>query len=135
MIRQLPNKEKEDDVIMKIALPSRQNRIDDHFGHCDYFTVFTVDNNKKEIVNQETIASPAGCGCKSNIAQILAEMGVKVMLAGNMGEGAVNVLNSWGIEVLRGCSGDVKTVAANWLAGLLADSGDSCHEHEHGCHS
>jgi predicted Fe-Mo cluster-binding NifX family protein len=117
---------------MKIALPTRQNLIDDHFGHCEYFTIFTVDNNKA-IVNEETIASPSGCGCKSNIAQILAEKGVKVMLAGNMGEGAVRVLNNSGIEALRGCSGDVKTVALKWLAGSLTDSGESCSEHEHGC--
>jgi predicted Fe-Mo cluster-binding NifX family protein len=122
-------------ITMKIALPSRQNLIDDHFGHCEYFTIFTVDNNNKEIVAQETITSPAGCGCKSNIAQTLSEMGVKIMLAGNMGEGAVRVLNNSGIEVLRGCSGDVKKVALNWLAGSLTDSGDSCHEHEHGCQS
>ena len=120
---------------MKIALPSRQNLIDDHFGHCEYFTVFTIDSNNKEIIAQETIASPAGCGCKSNIAQILSEMGVKIMLAGNMGEGAVRVLNNSGIEVLRGCSGDVKNAALKWLDGSLVDSGDSCSEHEHGCHN
>lgn len=119
---------------MKIALPSRQDLIDDHFGHCEYFTVFTIDNNK-EIIAQETIDSPAGCGCKSNIASILGEMGVTVMLAGNMGEGAVNVLNSCGIDVVRGCSGNVKDVALNWLAGSIADSGDSCHAHEHECHN
>ena len=118
---------------MKIALPSRQDLIDDHFGHCEYFTVFTIDN--KEIIAQETIDSPAGCGCKSNIASILAEMGVTVMLAGNMGEGAVNVLNSCGIDVFRGCTGQVKDVAQKWLSGSIADSGDSCHAHEHGCHN
>ncbi len=117
---------------MKIALPTYQNQIDSHFGHCEYFTVFTVDDSKK-IVNQETIASPEGCGCKSNIAFILADMGVTVMLAGNMGDGAVNVLNNAGIEVLRGCSGDVKEVAAAWLNGTLADSGESCHAHDHEC--
>ncbi|MDF2615752.1 MAG: Dinitrogenase iron-molybdenum cofactor biosynthesis protein [Sedimentibacter sp.] len=117
---------------MKIALPSRQNLIDDHFGHCEYFTVYTVNENK-EITNGETIASPVGCGCKSNIAQTLAEMGVKVMLAGNMGDGAVRVLNNSGIEVIRGCSGDVQTVANNYLAGSVTDSGDSCHSHEHEC--
>lgn len=115
---------------MKIALPSRQNQIDNHFGHCEYYTIFTVDNNTKEITNSETIESPAGCGCKSNIAYTLSEMGVKLMLAGNMGEGAVRVLNNSGIDVLRGCSGDVKTVALKWLEGSLVDSGDSCHEHE-----
>jgi len=117
---------------MKIALPSRQNLIDDHFGHCEHYTIFTIDNNK-EIVSQEKLASPAGCGCKSNIAQTLSEMGVEIMLAGNMGEGAINVLRSAGIEVLRGCSGDVKETTLNWLNGSLVDSGDSCHEHE--CHN
>ncbi|EHL09072.1 dinitrogenase iron-molybdenum cofactor [Desulfitobacterium hafniense DP7] len=118
---------------MKIALPSRQNRIDDHFGHCEYFTVFSVDEGKKELVDQETVSSPVGCGCKSNIAQTLAEMGVTLMLAGNMGEGAVRVLSNSGISVIRGCSGEVKSVAQQWLEGTLKDSGDSCRAHEHSC--
>lgn len=118
---------------MKIALPSCQNQVDEHFGHCESFTVFTVDENH-EILSEETVASPAGCGCKSNIAQTLAQMGVKMMLAGNMGQGAVNVLNSCGIEVLRGCKGNVRAVAEGWLAGSVKDSGIACSLHEHGCH-
>ena len=72
---------------MKIALPTRQNIIDSHFGHCEYYTIFTVDKDTKEIVNEEILKSPAGCGCKSNIATTLSEMGIELMLAGNMGEG------------------------------------------------
>jgi len=118
---------------MKIALPSNQNQVDAHFGHCEYFTVFTT-NDKNEIIAEEKVTSAAGCGCKSNIVQTLSQLGVSVMLAGNMGDGAVNVLNNFGIKVLRGCSGDVKTVAQEWLSGKLQDSGSSCHEHAHGCH-
>ncbi|AGX42711.1 NifB/NifX family molybdenum-iron cluster-binding protein [Clostridium saccharobutylicum] len=118
---------------MKIALPSRNNNIDDHFGHCEYYTIFTVDTKTKEIIDSETLPSPTGCGCKSNIASTLSDMGVKVLLAGNMGEGAVRVLSNAGIEVLRGCSGDVKTVALNWLNGSLVDSGDLCDHHD--CHN
>jgi len=118
---------------MKIALPSRQNRVDEHFGHCEYFTVFTVNENNK-ILSEEMVSSLANCGCKSSIAQTLAQMGVKMMLAGNMGQGAVNVLNGCGIDVLRGCSGDVKKVAEDWLAGNLKDTGIACDLHEHGCH-
>ena len=119
---------------MKIALPSRQDKIDEHFGHCEHFTVFTVDDQNK-ILSEEKVASPAGCGCKSNIAQVLAEKGVKLMLAGNMGEGAVNVLNNHGIDVLRGCSGNIKEVAESWLSGNLKDSGIACAQHQHGCHN
>ncbi len=118
---------------MKIALPSNQNKIDSHFGHCEYFTIFTVDENRA-IISEETVKSPAGCGCKSNIAQTLAQMGVKVMLAGNMGAGAVNVLRHHGIEVLRGCSGDVRAAADKWIEGNLVDSGVGCLERHDGCH-
>jgi predicted Fe-Mo cluster-binding NifX family protein len=117
---------------MKIALPTRGSRIDDHFGHCEMYTVFTVNDNR-EIVNTETIPSPQGCGCKSNIASVLQEQGVVVMLAGNMGAGALNVLSNHGIQVVRGCSGEVKTVAEAWLKGELADSGVGCsHTHDDG---
>jgi predicted Fe-Mo cluster-binding NifX family protein len=117
---------------MKIALPSRNNNIDDHFGHCEYFTVMTVDENK-QITAEETVQSPSGCGCKSNIVETLSHMGVTLMLAGNIGGGAVNVLNSRDIHVVRGCSGDVKTVVQQWLAGNVTDSGIVCHEHEQEC--
>lgn len=125
---------------MKIALPSRQKTIDDHFGHCEYFTVFTIEDD--QIMEETVIESPAGCGCKSNIATVLADLGVSMMLAGNMGDGAVRVLNQAGIQVVRGCSGNVKEVAAQWISGNLKDSGDACqhhehhHEHQHGhdCH-
>jgi predicted Fe-Mo cluster-binding NifX family protein len=119
--------------MMKIALPSYQNQIDEHFGHCEYFTVFTIDD-QKNIFSEEKIASPAGCGCKSDIARILSEKGVKLMLAGYMGQGAVNVLNSHGIDVLCGCSGNVREVAEKWLAGDMKDSGMTCSQHERGCH-
>lgn len=118
---------------MKIALPSSQNRVDEHFGHCEYFTVFTIDDDRK-ILGEEKVSSPAGCGCKSNIAETLSNMGVRMMLAGNMGQGAVNVLDGYGIKVLRGCKGEVKKVAEQWLSGNLHDTGVACELHEHGCH-
>jgi predicted Fe-Mo cluster-binding NifX family protein len=119
---------------MKIAVPTKEHIVDDHFGHCAFFTIFTV-GDKKDIISEEIVPSPAGCGCKSNIVHTLAQMGVQVMLAGNMGDGAVKVLGSKGIQVVRGCSGDVTAVAGKWLEGSVADSGDACHEHEHGCHN
>ena len=117
---------------MKIALPSHNNNIDEHFGHCEYFTVMTIDENK-HIAAEEIVQSPQGCGCKSNIVETLSQMGVTQMLAGNIGGGAVNVLNSRDIRVVRGCSGDVKTVAQQWLAGNITDSGIVCHQHEQEC--
>ena len=47
---------------MKIAVPTRDGAVDSHFGHCAYFTVFTV-NDQKQITGRETLPAPHGCGC------------------------------------------------------------------------
>ena len=115
---------------MKIAVPTRDGRVDDHFGHCAYYTIFDVIDGK--VTNISKMASPEGCGCKSGIAPVLRQMGVAVMLAGNMGQGAKNVLEAQRIEVIRGCSGDVEELVAAYLAGNIKDNGESCVHHD--CH-
>jgi predicted Fe-Mo cluster-binding NifX family protein len=115
---------------MKIAVPiTKENNIDGHFGHCESYGVFTISENN-EISSMKKINSPQGCGCKSDIASVLVADGVKVMLAGGIGGGAVNVLNNSGIEVIRGCSGDAAEVVKLYLSGSVEDQGSSCHNHE-----
>jgi predicted Fe-Mo cluster-binding NifX family protein len=118
--------------MMKVALPSRDNQVDDHFGHCEYFTIFTI-NNDREIVGEEKLKPGVGCGCKSNVVLQLAALGVETMLAGNIGTGAVDVLGAHGIRVVRGCSGDVRGAVEAWLDGATTDSGKSCAHHGE-CH-
>ena len=115
---------------MKIAVPTRDGRVDDHFGHCAYYTIFDVIDGK--VAGVSKLASPEGCGCKSGIAPILKQMGVVVMLAGNMGQGAKNVLEAQRIEVIRGCSGDVEELVGAYLAGSIKDNGEVCAHHD--CH-
>jgi predicted Fe-Mo cluster-binding NifX family protein len=118
---------------MKIAVPITQTQeIDNHFGHCQFYQVFSIDDNNT-IESTEIIDSPHGCGCKSNIAQELSEKGVKVMLAGGIGEGAINVLNYYGIKVIKGCSGNAKQNVELYLKGILEDKGSACHSHSHEC--
>jgi predicted Fe-Mo cluster-binding NifX family protein len=49
-----------------------------------------------------------------------------------MGDGAVNVINAQNIKVIRGCVGDVRQVVEAYLAGRIADSGETCSEHGEG---
>lgn len=115
---------------MKIAVPiTSENQIDGHFGHCESYGVFSISDNN-EISGLKNVGSPEGCGCKSDIASVLASDGVTIMLAAGIGGGAVNVLNNSGIEVIRGCSGDATEVVKQYLAGKVADSGSSCHHPE-----
>ncbi|HKJ78911.1 MAG TPA: NifB/NifX family molybdenum-iron cluster-binding protein [Prolixibacteraceae bacterium] len=121
---------------MKIAIPTRNNYVDNHFGHCELYTIFTIDETM-QITATETLPSPQGCGCKSNIAAILKNHGVEVMLAGNMGSGALTILQQNGLKVYRGCSGDINGVVTSFLSGQVKDSGESCQHHsqkeEHDC--
>ena len=123
------------EIMMKIAIPTRDNVVDNHFGHCEYYTILTIGQDN-QILSSETIPSPQGCGCKSNIAGELENMEVSVMLAGNMGLGALNVLTAHNIKVIRGCSGNILDVATDYLNGKLIDSGVGCssHAHQHECH-
>lgn len=116
---------------MKIAVPTREGLVDDHFGHCDHYTIYTVED--RQIKHIEELPSPQGCGCKSGIAADLQNMGVEVMLAGSMGDGAKNKLEAHGIKVIRGCCGPVGVVVGGYLAGAIYDSGIGCTSHEHNC--
>ncbi len=120
---------------MKIAAPIQTNKqIDNHFGHCESYMIYTV-SGANEIVEVQNVKSAGGCGCKSDIAQVLASQGVSVMLAGGIGNGAIQVLDHAGIKVIRGCSGDAEEVVKQYIAGSIVDGGVSCQQHdsEHVC--
>jgi predicted DNA-binding protein (UPF0251 family)/predicted Fe-Mo cluster-binding NifX family protein len=112
---------------MKIAVPSRDGLVDEHFGHCKEFLIFRVEG--KELVEEQAVPSLEGCGCKSGIASVLARSGVTHLVAGNMGEGAVHVLEAQGIAVARGASGSARTAAEAFAKGEFADSGKGCAGH------
>lgn len=116
--------------IMKIAVPSRDGLVDEHFGHCKEFLIFSVEG--KSLIPQQTMPSPEACGCKSGIAAELARAGVSHLIAGNMGEGAVRVLSANGITVVRGASGDARAAAQAFVDGTLTDSGTGCAGHGEG---
>lgn len=113
----------------KVAVPSRGNMVDEHFGHCEAFTVYDIDD-RNSITGKETVQSPQGCGCRSNIAADLAARGVTVMLAGGLGQGARNVLNQAGIEVYSGFSGPADEAVQSFLNGFTGDN-STCAEHQH----
>ena len=116
---------------MKIAVPTKENnQIDAHFGHCEFYTIFLVSDNN-EIMAETILESPKGCGCKSNIAYDLAQMDVRIMLAGGIGDGAVNKLASQNIQVVRNCKGDVHQLVEEYLAGNIQDGGSNCASHSH----
>ncbi len=116
---------------MKIAVPTKKDhQIDNHFGHCEFYTIFSVSDSN-EILTETILESPQDCGCKSNIAYDLSELGVNIMLAGGIGDGAINKLASQDIQVVSNCKGDVQQLVENYLAGKIQDGGSNCASHGH----
>lgn len=120
---------KEGEEVMKIAVPTIGDQIDQHFGHCEKYSIYTIEG--KAIKAEETMESPQSCGCKSNAAGTLAQRGVKILIAGGIGAGAINVLASNGIKTIRGASGTAKSAVEQFLRDELVDQGDTCQAHTH----
>ena len=120
--------------MLKLAVPTRASQVDEHFGHCESFTIYSIDD-AKAVVSQESFIPLAACGCKSNLIPTLIDMGVSVLLAGNMGEGAVMRLQQAGIKVFRGAAGDVGEAVQAWQNGTLKDNNLLCAAHgpDHEC--
>jgi len=127
---------------MKIAVPvTISNIVNEHFGQSEFYTIFSI-SDENQIADIKTILSAEGYGCKLDLARDLAADGVTVMLAGGIGAGAINVLNTVGIRVVRGCSGEAFSLVKQFLNGAVTDSGENCHDHgdhlnlgeHHTCH-
>ncbi len=125
-------------MIFNVVVPTREgDMVDEHFGHCEYFTLFKVDSENKSIISKEKLESPEGCGCKSNIIHTFLAKEVDVMLAGGIGGGAVAMLEASGIGVFNGCSGKTDDVVMQFLNGEVCAQGACCSGHsncgEHHC--
>ncbi len=113
---------------MKIAITSTGNNlnalVDPVFGRCAYFIIAEVENN--EIKSFESIANEArnaigGAGIQA--AQLVANKGAEVVITGNVGPNAFNVLASAGIKVVTGLAGiSVKDAVQRYLQGELKET-------------
>lgn len=113
--------------MLKIAVASEGDLVTEHFGHCESFTIFTSEDGV--VVNEEKIANP---GHKPGfLPNFLADQGVKVMISGCMGGGAVDVFNSRNVEVITGAEGLAAEVVEKYLKGEISSNGAVCHKHEH----
>jgi len=112
---------------MKIAVASEGKMVTEHFGHCEGFSIFEVQNN--QIIKAESIPNP---GHKPGfLPNFLNDMGVKVIISGGMGGGAIEIFNEKDIEVITGATGSAEAAVNNYLQGILKSTGSVCHEHQH----
>lgn len=114
---------------MKIAVAVDNGLVAQHFGHCEGFEVFNVEN--KQIQDNNFVQNP---GHKPGfLPNFLGDLGVEVIMAGGMGGGAIEIFNERGIQVLTGITGNSQENVEKFLAGKLQSTGSVCHEHQGNC--
>lgn len=116
---------------MKISVASEGSRVSGHFGHCEGFKIYDVNNNIIE--NESFIENP---GHKPGfLPKFLHEQGAEMIIAGGMGAKAQELFSENGIEVIVGAQGDCKNAVESYLSGSLQSTGSVCtaHEHEGNC--
>ncbi|MFT5875125.1 MAG: putative Fe-Mo cluster-binding NifX family protein [Clostridium sp.] len=115
---------------MKIAIASDGKNVSGHFGFCEGFTIYEVENDKT--VSKSFTANP---GHKPGFLPVfLKELNVNLIIAGGMGGTAQNLFNEKGIEVVVGAKGLSEDVLQKYINGELKSTGSVCQEHEHEGH-
>ena len=81
-----------------IAIPFSNGLLDEHFGHCSQFAMLTVENNI--IISESMIdAPPHEPGL---LPKFLAEEGVTDVIAGGIGNRAIQIFNHHQVNVFVG---------------------------------
>lgn len=112
---------------MKIAIASEGKNVSGHFGHCEGFTIYNVNENKE--VSEEFVANP---GHRPGFLPVfLKDLNVNLIIAGGMGETAQELFKQNGIEVIVGASGLCENIIEKYLKGELKSTGSVCTEHQH----
>ena len=113
--------------MMKIAVASDNGMVAEHFGHCEEFAIFDIEDNK--IVKGEVVANP---GHKPGfLPNFLHDMGVNIIISGGMGGGAIEIFNEKKIEVIVGACGNAQAAVESYINGSLKSTSSVCHEHRH----
>ncbi|MFW9916610.1 MAG: NifB/NifX family molybdenum-iron cluster-binding protein [Candidatus Thorarchaeota archaeon] len=107
---------------MKIAISAeeetRDSQVDPRFGRCYFYLIFDSTKDTIQVVPNAAMGQMHGAGIHA--AQTLLDIGVEVVLTGNLGPNAFNVLMQGGIKAFRANPGDVNQAIRQYQNGELS---------------
>ncbi|MBR3841046.1 MAG: P-loop NTPase [Erysipelotrichales bacterium] len=128
----------EEKEIIAIPVEADGATINAHFGHTEYFRVYTISNN--ELATVKLVPNSAE---HHKIATFLKSIGVDTIIAGSVGEGNLEDIEGCAMNLYRGVSGNADAALRAYVLGDLVDdvtcvcdhSDDSCccGGHDSGC--
>lgn len=110
---------------MLIALPTSDGQLCVHFGHCERFSIFEVDSDRKEIIAKTLLVPPPHE--PGLLPKWLQSEGVSVVIAGGMGQRAQGLFAQAGVRVVVGAEpAEPEEVVMAYLNGTLQTGENVC---------
>jgi len=104
---------------MRIAISATGSNldaeVDSRFGRCSYFIIVDPDTMQFEALENSSAMQAGGAGISTG--QMIASKGVQVVLTGNCGPNAYQVLSAAGIQVITGVSGKIRDAIQTYKSG------------------
>lgn len=108
---------------MKIAIPMAEEKLTAHFGHCKEFALIDIDEG--QIKGKEILTPPPHE--PGILPKWLHEMGVNVVIAGGMGQRALQLLAENEVAVVIGAPVETPEVLVeSYLNGSLVSGKNVC---------
>lgn len=112
----------------KIAIPMENGVLCEHFGHCQYFTIITVEDDK--IIDVSEVNPPEHV--PGLYPKWVAQFGVTDVIAGGMGQQAIMLFNQQNINAFVGAPvKTAKELVTDFLGDKLNLSANYCNHDEH----
>ncbi len=107
---------------MLIAIPVATDKgedsvISEHFGYAPYYAFVKIEEDK--IVSIDVEPNPFSQHGPGQIPGYMRGKGVEILIARGIGRKAIEYLNEYGIQVIRGAHGTVKEIVQDFLEGKL----------------
>ena len=109
-------------ICVSASSDSLDSNVDSRFGRCPYFVIVDSETMEFSAITNDSTNAAHGAGIQA--AQTVANMGAKVVITGNVGPNAFNVLSATGIKIVTGASGSVKEAVEKYKSGQLKETGN-----------
>jgi predicted Fe-Mo cluster-binding NifX family protein len=90
--------------------------IDPRFGRAPYFLILDPSAQQIEVVRNPYLEDAQGSGIRA--AQMLVDKGVRIILTGQVGPKADQVLSAAGVQIISGASGTIREAIQNFARGV-----------------
>jgi len=99
---------------------SLDSEVDSRFGRCPYFVLVDSETMDFKAVPNDSSGAAHGAGIQA--AQTAINLGADVIITGNVGPNAFNVLSAAGVKIVTGVSGSVREAVEKFRCGQLREA-------------